>query len=211
MNIDETWHNGFLTRLDESDADTAHKAFICRWLQGRFIETHMPKSTRAPTASQWQGHADAGDIWGRHRGLGLWAKWMRFEVKGVLGVKRQFTCAADFKFPDFFVCSKQSFDSAEIKPEVYFQVTKDFCYCGLQFVSDSGLWVPRQTGDEDRPGRKQITYCCPKEAMLFFDLRDPGMPERLSKIFTHGRLLLASDKGLRPPGFILESRAPVSF
>lgn len=210
MQSDDERHREFQDQYNDSESDAAPKAFIGRWLQGRFIQVHMPSSTLAPTHADWEKHRDKGDIFCRHGGLGPRSEWLRLEVKGVISKLRQFTCAADFKFSDFFVCRKGSHDDADPKPIAYLQVSADLCYCGLQMVCDSAAWTFRETPDEKRPGYMQLTYCCPKSIVHFFDLRQPGMPKPLIQAIIRAKLLLAGDPRLRPPGF-LPRNTPVTY
>jgi hypothetical protein len=139
-------HQKFLSHLDNSSSAVW---LVAEMLNGRGYDVSIPPNTRAERHSDWQNHADSGDIYIRQR----------IEVKQ-LGVA--FTCAEDWPFRDkFIVCAKHAFDRATPKPYAYIIVSKCGGHAASVFSSNSASWTVDTRVDSRYEGVEQEFYFSP--------------------------------------------------
>jgi hypothetical protein len=146
-------HKHFLSVLGSSIAPVL-------LIAGHFVKkgwlATIPGIKSAPSARVWKDYADNGDLFVRGP---LHSVSQRIEVK-----RRSinFTGEHDWPYGDkFIVCSKQSFDRAERKPEAYYILNRDMTHVAIVRVDSFPSWTVEKRKDSRRNSGLEEFYFCP--------------------------------------------------
>ncbi|QDP46884.1 MAG: hypothetical protein GOVbin406_73 [Prokaryotic dsDNA virus sp.] len=144
-------HERFLSHLDKSsEAVFAAAAFLHK----KGLDVRINATRRASSHSEWKKYRDDGDIYAYDKKGNSY----RVEAKGL---SCDFTSVRDWKFKDFMVCAKHSFDSASPKPYAYIILNKNKTHAAIVRSSTSSCWETVSRKDSRYDNVVQEFYTCP--------------------------------------------------
>jgi hypothetical protein len=150
-------HERFLSHLDESNRDAW---LVAMWLQSKGKTVSVSAVHKAPSADQYEDFVDGGDLV-LHR---------RAEVKGL---SANFTGSHDWPFGNkFIVCSKDSFDRAKQKPELFFYLNNEKTHLAILDVRETKhSWFTEERHDARYGDNyKQLFYLCRPDQVKFIPM-----------------------------------------
>jgi hypothetical protein len=143
-------HKSFLSHLDQS----SEAVFITAlYLYNKGLDVRINAIKKAPSHNDWKTHVDNGDIF-----IYKNDKEYRIEVKGL---SCDFTSGLDWKFKDFIVCSKNSFDYAKTTPFAYFILNKNRTHLAIVKTDTRDSWEIVSRKDSRYKDISQEFYTCP--------------------------------------------------
>ena len=149
---DNETHQEFLRALRASVGPVQKMA---RWLGASGYGCRVPSLTEAPSHDQWRDHSDDGDI----------RMDCRIEVKHL---STNFTCADDWPWRRFFICSCHAWDQAKVKPFVFFQLNRRQTHCSAVFpLLSRSRWYRHEVRCRNGHGVEQ-KWCCSVDDVTFF-------------------------------------------
>ncbi len=159
MNDDyESTHPAFLLGLEESQKAVW---LMASWLSRQGFSVRIPHAPLlTPTHADWRDYSDQGDL-----ELGL-----RIEVKR-LGC--EFTCAEDWPFKNFIVCSRHSWDMANPRASRFYYLNKQMTHAAIiRPASSSDLWRVETIKAGNHADKLEEFYVCDVSCASFFSLAD---------------------------------------
>jgi hypothetical protein len=148
VDIKHVDHLKFLKHLKESQSDVR---LVADWFKHYGWDAQVCESTEAPTYSEWQDHADDGDIYIHRNG-----KQYRVEVKHL---SANFTNANDWPFgKHFIICAKHAWDNADPKPHLYIYLNKDKTHFAVVKGITRDQWYTQKRRDSRYTNETQSFY-----------------------------------------------------
>lgn len=143
-------HKKFLEHLENS---TESVFIVARYLHKKGLDVKIKAVQKAKKHEEWKQYKDDGDIFVYKNGIPY-----RIEVKGL---SCNFTSDKDWKFKDFIVCAKHSYDSADPIPFSYMILNKDKTHIAIVKTTSYPLWDVVVRIDSRYENVKQEFYTCP--------------------------------------------------
>ena len=156
METDKKDFDLFRGHLEASD-EAVVEAAKCLCAQGYTIS--RPPTSVAPSRAECLQHVDNGDLFVH----------MRLEVKHL---SANFTGLHDWPFPDFIVCSKNSYDRANPKPYAYWIWNKARTHVAIVGRDSFKRWEPKEKTDRRYNNMTQDFYHCPLEDVYWMKVED---------------------------------------
>ena len=155
-------HKKFQKHLSKSQE---HVDFAAQWLSSRGHKVHKPNTTVADSHSDWQNHADDGDLLVKIKSKG---EWNRVEIKKL---SADFTSAKDWPFkPHFIVCAKHSFDRAKKKPYAFLIFNKNMSHLACVMSKYQNQWTSQDRKDSRYTDVSQKFYLSPLNLVSFMSV-----------------------------------------
>tara|TARA_Y100000593_G_scaffold32670_1_gene64413 strand:- start:621 stop:1091 length:471 start_codon:yes stop_codon:yes gene_type:complete len=143
-------HKKFLSHLD----DSTEAVFITAlYLHKLGLDVRINAMQKAKSHKDWKNCKDDGDIY-----IYKNDKKYRIEVKGL---SCDFTNGSDWKFKDFMVCAKHSYDNANPAPYAYILLNKNKTHAAIVNTSTYASWETVFRKDSRYEGVTQEFYICP--------------------------------------------------
>jgi hypothetical protein len=155
--IGKETHKEFIKHLNKSQpaVDLLEKIFI-----DLGYEVEKPELQISPTPEARAYYFDSGDLFVTKDLIRN-----RVEVKEV-GIK--FSGRVDWKFSNFIICGKKSFDRAQPKPWLYIIVSQDHRAFGFVYTSTYHRWFSKWMPDKRYgPEYKALFYLCELDNVTF--------------------------------------------
>lgn len=143
-------HKKFLDHLDNS---TEAVFIVALYLHKKGLDVKIKAVQKANSHKEWKQYKDDGDIFVYKNG-----KPYRIEVKGL---SCDFTSDKDWKFKDFIVCAKHSYDNAEPVPFSYMMLNKDKTHMAIVKTKTYPSWGVVKRKDSRYKDVTQEFYTCP--------------------------------------------------
>lgn len=143
-------HKKFLEHLESS---TEAVFIVALYLHKKGLDVEIKAVKKAKSHKDWRQYKDDGDIFVHKKG-----KSYRIEVKGL---SCDFTSDKDWKFKDFIVCAKHSYDNAEPEPFSYIMLNKNKTHLAIVKTESQHLWEVVKRKDSRYQNVTQEFYTCP--------------------------------------------------
>lgn len=153
-------HKKFLKHLDDS-SDSVF--IVARYLYDKGMDVKINSLKKAKKHSDWRKYKDDGDLFVYVNNVES-----RVEVKGL---SCEFTNEKDWRFPDFIVCAKHSFDNALKKPIAYFILNKQRTHMAVVKTKYSDSWKVISKVDTRYQGVEQKFYSCSLDKINWVKLK----------------------------------------
>lgn len=134
---------------------------VARYIQRTGFNVMVNAGHDTSTFETRMSHVDNGDLSIVHR----------IEVKHL---RKEFTSAEDWPFPDVIVCAKQAFDKAKPKPFQFILVNRAETHIAIVRGSTRPQWtVMENVRDSRYEDRAQDFYVCPLHLVQFREFNAP--------------------------------------
>ena len=143
-------HKKFLSHLDNS---TEAVFITALYLHKQGLDVRINSMKKAESHKDWKNCKDDGDMY-----IYKNDKAYRIEVKG-LGC--DFTGESDWKFKDFIVCAKHSYNNADPVPYAYMILNKNKTHIAIVNTSSYPDWNIVNRKDSRYENVTQEFYTCP--------------------------------------------------
>jgi hypothetical protein len=150
-------HERFLQHLADSQQAVLR---VAEWLTRKGHTVRLPGVRRAPTTADWADFADHGDL----------LLERRLEVKHL---SAEFTCAADWPFPNVIVCARHAWQRACPKPSAILMLNRPMTHLGVVKRETFPQWWTSAIADKRYAfGYTQEFFVCPVACVEFSALDD---------------------------------------
>ena len=145
-------HKKFLSHLDNS----TEAVFIAAlYLHKKGLDVRINAMQRAKSHKDWKNCKDDGDLY-------VYKNKNKYRVE-VKGRGTGFSCSEDWKYKDFMICAKHSYDLAEPKPYAYMILSKERTHVAIVKTSTKHKWNYKYKMDKRYENYGQEFYFCSKD------------------------------------------------